>query len=187
MTDIEICNLALGALGTAGIASFDDDSDEARACKQYYAPVRDAVLEDAVWSFATTQRVFNADPDVPLFDWAYKATIPSEVVRVHRADDGTGEYRMKWKMMEGALYSESSPVYATVILKVEDTSKFSPAFCLALSTRLAAELCIPLTENRALHGDLWSLYQKKIKDAARSDGSQGTSERIRSDYLKRVR
>ena len=187
MTDIEICNMALGQLGTAGIASLDDDSDEARACKTFYGPVRDAVLSDAAWSFALGLRVLNPDADAPIFKWAYKFTVPSDVARVHRADDGTGEYRMQWEVLDNAVHADSTPVYVEVVRKVTDTSKYSPAFCMALATRLAAELCIPLTENRALHGDLWALYEKKIKAATRTDGSQGKSERIRSDYLKRVR
>ena len=62
---IDICNVALvSMLGANSINSLDDDSDEARAMKFCYYIARDAVLEDANWTFATKrfQPAENADP-----------------------------------------------------------------------------------------------------------------------------
>lgn len=187
MTDIEICNVALGALGTAGVSSFDDDSDQARACKTFYTTVRDAVLEDVIWSFAKKQYRLTPDATAPTFGWLYSFEIPSEVARVHRVDDGAGDYRMSWEIIGRFICADEPVIYVTAVKKEDDSSLYSSAFCLALAARLASELCIPLTQNRTLQADLWQLYQQKIKDAAGSDGSQGKSERVRSDRLSRVR
>ena len=182
MTDIEICNLALGHLASAGIASFEDDSDQARACASFYGPMRDAVLEDAIWSFAKAQYALAPRPAAPAFAWAYQFDVPSTVAKVWRVsstpetdDDGT-----PWEMQGGVLLADVSPLYVTVTVNVTDTSLFSAAFCVALAARIAAELCIPLTENRALHGDLWQIYQRKITDAQGVDKSQGSQRGVRS-------
>jgi hypothetical protein len=186
MTDIEICGLAMGMLGTAAPTSFDDDSDEARACKAAYAPARDAVLGDpkTTWTFALQQLVLNA-PDVtaPLFDYPYRYLLPGDVLRAHRADDGSGAYRAQWEVQGRYILMDSPQVYLTAVMKVEDTSLFPASFCLAVATRLAAELAVALTENRQLQTDLWNLYAQKVKDAAAADGRQGTTVRTRSDYL----
>ena len=184
MDAIQVCNLALGALGTAGITSFEDDSDQARACAAFYAPMRDAVLEDALWSFAKEQYVLAPSVPAPLFGWAYKFLVPAEVVKVHRVsdtpeDDDSG---IEWERQGGFILADVSTIYMTAVRRAEDSSLYSAAFCAALAARLASELAIPLTENRALQADLWQLYRQKVADAQGLDKSQGSNRGV----VKRV-
>lgn len=52
MTQLELCNVALGHLGEARIAALSDATAAARACSLHYAPVRDEVLRSHRWNFA---------------------------------------------------------------------------------------------------------------------------------------
>jgi hypothetical protein len=187
VTDIEICNMALGFCGKDGIAAFEDDSTEARACKAFYAGIRDKVLEDRIWSFAKEQYILAPVAGAPLFGFTKKFQLPGEVVRVHRADDGSGDYRMIWDLPGRHILTDAEQVFITAVKKIEDTSLFSPGFSLAVALRLAYTLAVPMTENRQLKADLWAEYQTEIKDAGGVDGSQGKSERVRSDGLARRR
>ena len=67
------------------------------------------------------------------------------------------------------------------INRIVDTSLFSAAFVQCLATRLAADLCMAITENTAQQGVLWQLYGAKIKEAAISDGVQGANELVQSE------
>jgi hypothetical protein len=184
MTEAEICTLALGMLGKPGITSLDDDSNEARACKAFYAPVRDAVLEDHVWTFAKRQYVLTTpDATAPLFKFLYRYLLPGEVVLAHRCDNGNGDYRMDWERVGQYIHTDETTVNLEAVAKTEDSSLYSPSFCQAVAARLAAEISIPFTGNRQLQADLWQVYQQKVKDAAVRDGVQGRRERVRSDYL----
>lgn len=187
MTEIEICSAALNALGTNGIISFEEDTDEARACKAFYPIIRDKVLEDRVWSFAKRQYVLTPHVDAPAFGWTRKFEVPSEVVRVHRVDDGSGEYRMGWELQGRFILADESPIYVTGVRRETDCSLYSPSFALALTLRLAVALSVPLTENRQLKADLWQEYQHEIKEASGLDGAQGKAEVVRSDWLSRKR
>ncbi len=75
----------------------------------------------------------------------------------------------------------------TAVVRVADSSQWSPAFAQVLAARLAAELALPITQDRALQSTLWTLYETKLKDALASDGRQGRSRRIRANALARRR
>ena len=55
---------------------------------------------------------------------------------------------------------------------IEDTNRMTPAFRAALSARLAADLCIPITQSQTLAADMWTLYDDKMTRAAVIDASQ---------------
>jgi hypothetical protein len=57
----------------------------------------------------------------------------------------------------------------------------------AVGLRLGFALAMPLTENRQLKADLWDEYKTEIREAAGADGSQGRSERVRSDHFSEAR
>lgn len=187
MTEIEICTAALNALGTEGIITLEDDTDEARACKAFYAVVRDKVLEERIWSFAKRQYALAPAAAAPLFGWTKKFEVPGEVVRVHRVDDGSGEYRALWDLQGRFILADMDMAFVTAVAREEDASLYSPGFSLAVALRLAAVLSVPLKENRQLKADLLAEYRFELKEAAGVDGSQGKSERVRSDWLSRSR
>jgi hypothetical protein len=187
MTDVDICNLALGRLGAKLIASFDDTSVEARLCKLSYPLARNCVLEDRKWSFAVRRiKLDTPDATAPVSGWAYAYTVPTTVVRVHRVDDGSGDYSLDWVFEERKVLTNAVAVYAEVVVQASE-ALFSPGFTQALVTRLSADLAIVLSENRQMQADTEALYEKRIKSAGGADGSQGRSERIRARSLARVR
>ena len=180
MTDIEICTAALGFLGTAGITSLDDDTDEARACKAFYSVTRDQVLEERIWTFAKAQYILVPAQDKPAFTWANRFLVPGEVVRIHRVDDGSGDFRVPYDIHGKFIVSDAEKLYVTAVRREIDTSLYSPTFTSALVLRLAATLAIPLSENRQLKIDLMQEYQATIKEASGLDGSQGPPETRRA-------
>jgi hypothetical protein len=192
VTDIEICSMALGFVKTGGINSFEEETDEARACKTFYGPARDKVLEDRIWSFAKRQYVFDAAlAEEPLFFFTKQWELPAEIIRVHRvtsdSDDPTGQ-RLEWDLQgRRILTGDVDKLYVTAVRREEDASLYSPGFCTAVALRLAYIFAIPLAENRQLKADLWEEYQREIKDAGGADGAQGKSERTRSTRYRDVR
>jgi hypothetical protein len=184
VTDVEICNVALGWCGAQLIASLDDDTTEARLCKIQYPLSRDCVLEDRAWSFAISRlKLSTPDLTAPVSGYTYAFTLPGDVIRVLRVDDGTGDYLISWVVENRKVLVNTTPIYLETIIRPESEALFSPAFCQALAARIAADLAVTLAENRQLQSDLWALYEKKIKAAAATDGLQGTSQRVRARRL----
>jgi len=194
MTAIEICNLALGYLASSPITTFADGTTAAKLCSAFYRPTKKALLEGRNWTFA--KRFWSVTPGTAPTDtvvWVGSYAVPATCLRVHRVDEGNGTYRIGWERVGANIYTDTAPatLYVEGIGATEDDTTdeagFSQAFCFALAAALAAEICIPLTENATLWAARAQLAEKKLKDAAGSDGSQGKSEQVRSDSIKQRR
>lgn len=97
MSEVDICNLALGHLGdTAAVMSIKppDSSVQAQLCARFYPIARDALLEMHAWGFATL-RVALALVDNPTLDiavaadptategtWQFAYGVPSDAINL---------------------------------------------------------------------------------------------------------
>jgi len=93
MSEVTICNLALGHLGdTANIASLNERSRQAQLCARFYPVARNALLEMSTWGFAT-RRVKLAlvsnptlaiaqgvDPAAERGTWKFAYALPNAVI-----------------------------------------------------------------------------------------------------------
>jgi hypothetical protein len=184
MTDIGICNLALGWLGADLITGFSDGTVEARLAEANYEAARDAVLEDRYWSFARGRWVLPALAGVDLDDWSAAFQLPSEVLRVYRVDDGSFTYLTKWEKRGRLLYADKDgPVTVFGTKREADTSLYSPNFCHAVAARLAMDLAMPLTGGKTTYETMAVLYESKLKNATGTDGTQGRVESVRASTL----
>jgi len=85
VTDVHICNMALGNLGqTKFIASLTERSLAANLCDLYYEPARDFVLEDFPWPFATAYRTLGLVEEEPNDDWLFSYRYPDDCVFARR-------------------------------------------------------------------------------------------------------
>ena len=201
VSETSIANQALLWLGGTVITSLDEDSREAIWMKNNYPFIRDAVLEERMWTFATA-RAKSTVADMDAWDEMYVHPIPigwQSVYRVYRtlsksAMGVSGSYGPTnnitsegWKVEGGNVLSYDATVYMWGMQRLTDTGAFSSLFVQALAARIAADACVPFTENRNLQADLWNLYSLKLAEAATRDGQQGANEVIVSDSLTRVR
>ena len=93
-TVLEIANLAIDHTGSGSrISAFEEDSTEARTCKNFIYITRDNHLKEYDWKFA--RRL-----DVPLKllelkphrDWGYSYLYPSDCLELRYVGDGTSLY-----------------------------------------------------------------------------------------------
>lgn len=212
VSEVAICNIALGWLGGDLIISLNDESVEAKLCKANYIPLRDAVLEEREWTFAVKRIEPAGLQDTPLYGFDKAFQIPPSVIRVlqvtragedvvqagvsntgvrstSRGGSGIGrETRIEWlREGETIVANSATRIYARVLVQIVDTTKFSPAFDQALAARLAMDLAIPLTNSEKMQKSMAAMYGEKIGLAAATDGMQGRSYNTRSDSLTVVR
>jgi hypothetical protein len=191
VSEVSICNQAMSWLGQPEMTTLDDKTTHAQWCRNNYPFLRDAVLEERMWTFATV-RATSTVADRDEWDTMFKHPIPVgwiSVFKVYRDVSQAGEPipDREWRMEEGNVLSRCPTVYLWGIERVTDTGKFSPLFVQALAARLAADAAIPVTNNREMQSDMWSLYVSKLAEAAARDGQQGSIEKTRSDTLIRAR
>lgn len=215
-SQVSICNQALGWLGANLIISLNDDNKEAALCKANYDDIRDAVIEEREWTFAVRRISLSPLVLEPVYGYTNQFLIPPDVIRILNVPDtrfgdtgsliGTGlggraegpdqqpqlsTFRVESIEQPTAtgkvLLANVESVVLRVLWRVTNIGLYSPMFVQTLAARLAADLAIPLTQNRTLQADMWNLYGKKLGVASAMDGIQGKMELKRSNATTRVR
>ena len=203
-TKVEICNLALTKLGEThllddgGDISANDDSKAADECRLNYIPSLSAILESREWTFATARFLVDVDTvslDLPTWNGGDNYyLVPSGVLKIRRVysnaamlpSDILDNWRREGKWVYSPDSGDELPMIATIL--VANTSLFSPMFVQSFACYLAAAICMSITENETLEQKLWGEYDRlKLSDAAAVDGSQGSTDILRSSQLVGVR
>ena len=186
MTQIEVCNLALGWIGSELITSINDAATPAHLLKANWGPTRDVVLESREWSFAVKRTVLAADSIAPAFGWERRFPIPSNVLRVLRCVDAYGE-QVDWQREGAFIVSDEATIFMVALVRVETTADLPASFAHALAARLAADLAVPVAQSETLQMNMWKLYGAKLKEAATLDSMQGRSVQTRGPRMSRFR
>lgn len=215
-SQVSICNQALGWLGANLITSLNDDNREAQLCKTNYDDIRDAVLEEREWTFAVRRITLAPVVLPPAYGYARQFLLPPDVIRVLNIPDtslgatpplGGAQFGglaqgpdqqpqlPAWRkesvedpsVTGNVILANADQLVMRVIWRVTNIGLYSPQFIQCFAQRLAADLCIPLTQNRGLWVDMWNVYQQKLSRASAMDGIQGSMERKRSNAVQRVR
>jgi hypothetical protein len=160
-------------------------------CATHYAPTRDAVLEAYEWSFAIGRATLDT-PALPEPDWGMTNAfhLPHDNLKVVWCGQSTNENeyaRFDWRIEDDRLVTDQDLVYIRYIRRVEDATKYSPLFVLALAARMAFEMCISVTENVRLQEQLIKIYEAKLGEAVANDGMQGRSQTIKQRVLSNRR
>ena len=188
LSEVGICNLALGWLGANLITSFTDDSEEARLCNANYEAARDVTLEDRNWTFATSRRTLtplSADPNIGNSN-AFQ--LPPDCVRVAQADsDEDQTVGESWERNEDTLLSDAAILYIRYIKRITDTAKFSAGFVQACAAQIGVNIAIAITGSKDMQVLMESMYADKIGRAGAMDGLQGKNKELRSTTITKVR
>jgi len=199
MTDVTICNRALGWVGGNRITNLDttiDGSVEAQLCSDNYAAARDVVLEEGGWNFATKRYLLTPLTVKPPWGYSNQFLVPTNVIRVLRVNDtpidpdsGKG---IPWRIEANeddsrVIMSDAEKLYIKTIIRIIDTTKFTPGMEQALSARLAMDLAIPIKRSVSLQETMATLYQQKLRIAMSTENMQGTSEKLTNNSLTLAR
>ena len=189
VSDVAICNQALGWLGANLITSFDDNTKEANLCLTNYCLIRDAVLEVADWSFAIKRVELSALAEAePGYGQAYQ--LPVDCIRVILASPNTDfstTSEMMWELEDRKVLTNEGTVFIRYVAKIADPVRYSPGFINALAYRLASEIAVPLTRRLNVQNQMFGLYEKRVGEAMGMDGKQGRTRRIRASWSHRSR
>jgi hypothetical protein len=176
ISDVAICNLALAELGRgAEITALDEPTQAARACRRRYPHARDAVLRSYDWNFAARRASLPASADAPAFGYPNAFDLPADCLLVRAIH---GEECAGWEV-EGTrvITTAAAPLRHTYTARVTNPGAFDTLFVDAFATRLAADLCVQLTENTARAQGLLQLFQVKLDEARRCDAREGQAQR----------
>lgn len=178
-SDVQICNVALIKIGQPSILSLTEDSLEARSCNLLYNDIRQEVLRSHLWNFAIKRVELAQSTDTPVFGYNYKYALPSDCLRVLRMDPEGDS--IEFKIEDGYLLTNESQVYIRYVSNVTDPNKFDSSFRETLSTRLAAELAIVVTNDIDKANYYMNMYEIKLGQSTGIGSQEGTPEQITAD------
>ena len=169
---VEIGSNALRLLGDDPITSLTEDSERARLVNAIYEEVRNEVTRAAMWNCAKDRQVLASLATTPAFGWSYYHQLPSTCLRV--IDVLSGDIRIDHEVEGRKIMTDVSSVNLIFLKKISDPNDMDALFIGAYTAKLAAELAEPVTGSRSLAEQMWTLYDRKVREARTIDSQEGT-------------
>lgn len=185
-----ICNAALGRIGSSPIMDIDDaDSKSARVCKNAYDPTLREVLRNGVWNFAKDRATLARLTALPAFGWSYQYQLPSDWMRLVKFNgvdvypDGVGE---EWEIEGRKVLTDAETAEIQYIKFVDDPNQYDALFVTAFTVLLASNIAVPIRQDEALAARLLGEYTGlKLPTARKTDGNE--RKRTPHDYTAESR
>lgn len=166
ITPTSICNSALIKLGQEPVEDITSDTKNARLCNARYSFVRNKVLEDGNWKFATkTAELASIDTITPIMDWKNAFQLPSDFLKMLRAED----WKQEFEILDGYLHANEDPIKIKYIYECTNTGLYSYSFAECLSWRLAADISYAITQSNTVAQLMMQGYEMDLKAARFTD------------------
>lgn len=175
-SNITIANWALSKIGADTITAFTEDSKEGRAVNLLYEIIRDTVLRDNAWNFATRRRALARSTSSPEWGYSYKYQLPSDCLRVISIDGVDASYKVEGRF----LVTDEEAINLLYIARITDPNEYTASFMDAFATRLAAELSYLITQSNSAAEQLTAQYDRKLAEAKVLDSKEDTPD----DYYR---
>lgn len=175
---VAVANIALQKIGSKRIASFNEDSAEARAITIAYPDILDEVLGEHPWTFAQ-QRFELAQLNVTLpmtednMNVVY--SLPPDLINVNFISDRSATVKIEAVNGATVLLSDTSNLKIIYTFRNDNPVTYFPLFTMALATRLASEIAFNMSESVNKANALYEEYEKiRLMRAVAKDSQQGT-------------
>jgi len=177
-TETSICNSALTKIGAGRIISLDDTSERAKLLKEQYPLLRDALLYEHPWNFATARIEVAPLVAAPEYEFDFQYQLPSDCLRVYGTDMPKD---WPWKVEGTKLLCNSSTLIIKYIKRVTDTSQFSSEFAEVLAWRIASEIAYSVTQSSSLRDSADAKYERALRQARSFDAQESNGDRVYAD------
>lgn len=177
LSDVALCSRALLKIGAHPLQSFYDDRIEAEIALALYQPTRDALLSAYPWRFATTQTSLPRLHNPPQADYPYAFQLPANLLRVLSAGHGAHSDGLAYRIVGNTIQTTRGSISLNYIYR-PDESETPPFFEQVLIAQLAAEFCLPLTENVSRAEMMFKIASQAFERAKRLDAYQDTPKAL---------
>lgn len=187
---VQICNIALVALGANTILNLSEDSIAAIACNTHYQDSLKATLGAAHWTFATKRASLPVLAAAPEFGFLAAYLLPPDNLHVQEAyaADGITALDIPWVVEDGKILTDqAAPLLIKYTYNNQETPTYPTLFIDALVARVASDLALPVTRQLPLRTQWLETFLEKVSIAATIDSQQGSDDAFESNMLTDVR
>ncbi len=184
LTAVQICNMALVAIGERTITALTDANENGRRCNQLYDFARQSVLQAHPWNFATVVKPLALLNGETVPDWDYLYSYPSNCLAVRRVynESTVGDPREhKYRTLTSpdtythAIATDQVDAYIEYTYDAMDPTRYSKSFVQALVFYLAFLLSPKLTGNEKKASTMLQLYNLEISNAQQHDAQESNN------------
>lgn len=178
---VDICNTGLGHVGnSARLTSLDDLFVEADYCRTWYPIARDQMLASHAWGFATRRVALALLSESDVAHWRYLyakpglCVTPLGVYLPEEYDDANTQDYVLESNSAGAevIYSNVEDAVLKYVHQVEDTTRFSALFVVALGVLLGSYLARVIPKDLKLAASLLQEWRTvALPDAIGADAN----------------
>ena len=167
-SEIDIINRALAKIGDQRITSRTDNVNRARIMDSLYDGVRDELLRECPWNFATRRDTLSADPTAPVYGWGTAFLVPADLLYMVSTENNSA-YRLEGNKI---LSNQENSLKITYIRRITDPTQFDTGFAETLAIKLAYEGAPNIAADGALEERLFRDYNLKLIRAKKADGQE---------------
>jgi hypothetical protein len=178
-SDVDICNIALNALGASNIISLTEDSKAARLCNQRYTFVRDSVFRNHPWNCLIQRVGLARDLETTAYEFSFQYTLPSNPFCLRVLDVENEELGSIVYVIEGRkLLTDEGSINLRYVGLVTDPNQYDALLVETIAAALASELAYPIANSNSLQAQLYELYLEKLRAARYVDATEGIADTI---------
>ena len=180
MSITALCRSALNLLGDYPLNDLQEDSKQARLCREEFYNARDTTLSAAPWRAPRTRINLASVSPGPLFGWGFKYNLPHDLAYLIPPTvegDPNGQQIEYEKEGTTLLCDVEGPLPIVYIPKIADTTKYDDLLCRAIEAHLAMRIAFPIGAAPNMRQEMATLYQFYIGEAERVDSKHGTPKK----------
>ena len=167
--DIDIINAALSKLGEQALLSVADQSVPGRLANRTYKDIKEALLREYPWNFATKRIALTADAAAPVWGFDFAYNLPQDLLRLIQLDNDDDA---DWRNESGQIVTDkTSPINIRYVASVLE-GEMDATFREALAARLAMEWAEPLSQTSTVGQQMATMYRNKLQVARVADGQE---------------
>jgi hypothetical protein len=170
----QICNRALGRLGTATITDLSEGTANAEYCGRFLPEAVEYVLGQYDFKFARRRLRLAPNAEKPLFGWAEQFNYPMDCIRLVEVYGGHNQMPelselIPYQVENGKILANTDEVQIIYIARPDEPNQLPQSVRKAISTHLAYLLATPLTSNEQLIALIASESAAAVETAKRED------------------
>jgi len=174
-SEIDICNLALVALGAEQIRDFTGANKRERVCETTYPHVRDMLLAGYDWSFARVIATLRETVGAEANEYGTGYDVPNDCLRpVDIVPLGKGQ---RWEQIGSSIYTAVPEPKLRYTKRETNTGLYTIAFVNALSLQLAAAIAPTIRQNDKYEARLEQRATAALMLAQEEDAGRGEDYR----------
>jgi hypothetical protein len=170
----QICNRALGRLGSATITDLSDGTKNAEYCGRFLPEAIEYVLGQYDFKFARRRQRLAPNAEKPAFGWKEQFNYPVDCIRLVAVYGGHSQMpeeneRIPYQVENGKILANVDELQIIYIARPDDPNQLPQAVRKAISTHLAYLLATPLTSESQTIGLIAAESSTAIEIAKRED------------------